>query len=251
MIIAIIQARMGSSRLPNKVMKILEGKTIIEHVIARVQKSNLINEVFVATSINKNNIPLIKFCLSKNIRVFIGSEEDVLDRFYQLAKLIHPIHIVRITSDCPVIDTSIIDSIIKAHLVTNSDYTSNTISDTFPDGLDTEIFTFSALEKTWREAKLFSEREHVTPYIKKNPDYFSINSIISPVDYNKMRWTIDTEFDYKFLKLIFKKLYNQNNFFGINEILKLLKEEPYLEAMNSNIQRNEGYLISLKKDANQ
>lgn len=248
MIIAIVQARVGSIRLPNKVMKYLEDKTVLEHVCSRVRRSKYIDEVFVATTIDKNNLPLIQLCSSQNIRVFCGSEDDVLDRFYQLSKLIRPNHILRVTSDCPVIDPDVIDLIIENHLRLNSDYTSNTIVDSYPDGLDTEIFSFLVLERSWKEANLISEREHVTPYMKKHPDLFSIKSIVSDINYADKRWTLDTESDYEFLKLIFKKLYKKKYFFGMNDILQLLKEQPSLEKINSNIIRNEGYLQSLKKD---
>ena len=195
-------------------MKYLEDKTVLEHVVSRVRTSRYIDEVFVATTIDKNNLPLVQLCSSQNIRVFCGSEDDVLDRFYQLAKLIHPDHIVRITSDCPVIDPEIIDLIIENHLRSNSDYTSNTILDSFPDGLDTEIFSFSALEKAWFEAKLSSEREHVTPYIKKHPDLFAIKSIVSEINYANKRWTLDTDSDFRFLTVLFSNLYNSNPFSG-------------------------------------
>jgi len=248
MIIAIIQARVGSTRLPNKVMKYLEDKTVIEHVISRVSKSRHIDEVFVATTIDENNLPLVQLCSSQNVRIFCGSEEDVLDRFYQLAKLIRPNHIVRVTADCPVIDPEIIDLIIENHLGLNSDYTSNTIVDSYPDGLDTEIFSFSSLERSWKEANLLSEREHVTPYIKKHPEIFSLNSIVSGINYADKRWTLDTESDYEFLKSIFKILFEKNQFFGMNEILQLLETQPSLEKINSNNIRNEGYLKALKND---
>ena len=248
MIIAIIQARVGSTRLPNKVMKYLENKTVLEHVVSRVKRSSLIDEVFVATTINKNNLPLIQLCSSKNIRVFCGSEDDVLDRFYQLAKLIRPSHIVRITSDCPVIDPDVIDFIIRTHVELNSDYTSNTIIDSYPDGLDTEIFSYSALERSWKESNLLSEREHVTPYIKKHPELFLIKSVESKINYASKRWTLDTELDYEFLKSIFHLLFSKNHFFSMAEILRLLERNPSLEKVNANIIRNEGYFESLKND---
>lgn len=248
MIIAIIQARVGSVRLPNKVMKYLQNKTVLEHVCSRVRRSKYIDEVFVATTIDKNNLPLIQLCASQNIRVFCGSEDDVLDRFYQLAKLIHPEHIVRITSDCPVIDPNIIDKIIEDHLKRNSDYTSNTIIDSYPDGLDTEIFSLLTLERCWKEAKLQSEREHVTPYMKNHPELFKLNSISSKINYCDKRWTLDTDLDFEFLKSVFNELYKKNPYFGINEILHLLETMPSLEMINSSIVRNEGYLQSLKND---
>lgn len=248
MIIAIIQARMGSSRLPNKVLKLLSDKTVLEQVYNRVIRSKYIDEVIVATTIDKSNLPIVNLCSSKGIRIFCGSENDVLDRFYQLAKLINPDHIVRITSDCPVIDSVIIDLIIQSHLQSQADYSSNTIVDTFPDGLDAEIFKFTALKKTWEEAILPSEREHVTPYIKNHPEFFTLNSIESEINYFKKRWTLDTDLDFQFLSSIFNELYDGNPFFGINDILNLLERSPFLETINLNIERNEGYSKSLKED---
>ena len=248
MIISIIQARVGSTRLPNKVMRCLEDKSVLEQVVSRVRRSKYINEVFVATTIDINNLPLIQLCSSQNIRVFCGSEEDVLDRFYQLAKLSRPNHIVRITADCPVIDPEIIDMVIENHLELNADYTSNTIIDSYPDGLDTEIFTYTTLERSWKESNLLSEREHVTPYIKNHPDSFLLKSIVSDINSADKRWTLDTELDFDFLKSIFNILYKENNVFGINDILHLLKRQPSLESINSNIIRNEGYLKSIVND---
>ena len=248
MIIAIIQARVGSTRLPNKVLKYLEDKTVLEHVWSRVKRSRYIDEVFVATTIDINNLPLINLCSSKGIRLFCGSEDDVLDRFYQLAKLLRPDHIVRITSDCPVIDPYIIDLIIENHLELNSDYTSNTIEDSYPDGLDAEVFTFHSLERAWKKANLQSEREHVTPYIKKHPELFKLNSIVSKINYAEKRWTLDTDLDFQFLHLLYEELYSENENFGMNDILELLKRKPSLELINSNIIRNEGYIKSLKED---
>lgn len=248
MITAIIQARMGSTRLPSKVLKILGGKSVLEQVYDRVKKSKYIDEIFVATTIDNNNLPLINLCSSKGMRVFCGSEDDVLDRYYQLAKLINTDHIVRVTSDCPVIDPELIDFIIESHLQSLSDYTSNTIEDSFPDGLDTEVFKFEALERAWNEAVLISEREHVTPYIKKNPKLFSLNSIVSKTDYRSKRWTLDTSLDFEFLHSVFEDLYEKKPYFGMNDILHLLETKPFLEMINSNIIRNEGYLKSLKED---
>jgi len=248
MIVAIIQARLGSTRLANKVLKFLGDKTVLEHVCDRVKESKHVDEIFVATTINKQDLQIVELCSSKGIRVFCGSEEDVLDRYYQLAKLIDVSHIVRITADCPVIDPGLIDYIIKEHLESRSDYTSNTIIDSFPDGLDTEIFKFKALEKAWKEATLKSEREHVTPYIKKNPEIFSQNSIISKNDYSEKRWTLDTDLDYEFLSFIFRELYSVNQYFGMNDILKLLSNNSSKEMINSNIIRNEGYIKSLNED---
>ena len=247
MILAIIQARMGSTRLPGKVLMNLEDKTVIEHVVDRVCKSKLINKIVVATSIDSNNLPMVKLCAEKNISIFIGSEDDVLDRFYQTAKLFNPDHIVRITADCPMMDPNIIDLTIERHFSSKADYTSNTITETFPDGEDVEIFTFNSLKRAWNEAKLSSEREHVTPYIRNN-DLFKIESISNKENFSSKRWTLDNREDFEFMKVVFRNLYCINNYFGMDMIVDFLKKNPDIEKINNHIFRNEGYKKSLNED---
>lgn len=247
-ILAIIQARIGSTRLPQKVLLDLKGKTVLEHVVERVKRSNKISEVIVATTINTEDLEIVKLCSNKGIRVFCGSEDDVLDRFYQVAKLVNPKHIVRITADCPLIDPDIIDKTIDLHLYKNSDYTCNTLNETFPDGLDIEIFTYEALEKAWKEAKLTSEREHVTPYIRNHKEIFKISGLENKQNLSKKRWTIDEYDDYEFLKVVFENVYVSNPDFRMNDILKYLRKNPDVERINNQIVRNEGYLKSLKED---
>lgn len=239
---------MGSSRLPNKVLLELAGKTVLEHVIQRTLQSKFVNEVIVATTISKLDLQLVQYCSSKNIRVFIGSEDNVLDRFYQAAKLLQPKNIIRITSDCPMIDPDVIDHIGNIHIRESTDYTSNTLDETFPDGLDAEVFTFEALKTAWQDATLLSEREHVTPYIKKNPEKFKLFSVKSDINLSHHRWTIDQQQDYTFLSSVFSRLYNNNPDFRMKDVLNLLVEEPGLSKINDNIIRNEGYLKSLQKD---
>jgi len=247
-ILAIIQARVGSTRLPGKVILKVGKKTIIEHVYSRVKKAKLINDIFVATSINIENLPLIKICSDNNIRIFIGSENDVLDRFYQLTKLIRPNHIVRITADCPMIDPEIIDLVIKEHLKSNADYSSNAINQSFPDGLDVEVFKFETLQKTWKEAKLKSEREHVTAFIYNNKNIFKIHSIDSNINYGNYRWTVDNKEDLIFFQTIYENLNKKNPFFGFQTILDFIEKNPSVKYINKDINRNEGYKKSLDND---
>ncbi|GAI87236.1 unnamed protein product, partial [marine sediment metagenome] len=188
-IIAIIQARIGSTRLPRKVLMELEGKTVLEHVIERVKRSNLINDVVVATTILKDDLEIVKLCSNIGISVYCGSEENVLDRYYQTVRLFKAEHIVRITSDCPLMDPKIIDEAINLHLRKKADYTSNTIKETYPDGQDVEIFTFEALKKAWKNVNLASEKEHVTPYIRKNQS-FKIVSLEYEKNLFHKRWTL-------------------------------------------------------------
>jgi len=247
-ILAIIQARVGSTRLPGKVLIKVGEKPIIEHVYNRVSKASLIDEIFIATSINKENLPLVKYCSENNIRVFIGSENDVLDRFYQLAKLLNPNHIVRITADCPMIDHEVIDMVIKKHLDTKADYTSNALNQTYPDGLDVEIFKFEVLQKAWEEARLESEREHVTSFIYKNKSFFTIQSIDSRINYGNYRLTVDNPEDLKLFQTLYKNLYIKDPCFGLQSILDFIKDNPFVTEINKNILRNEGYTKSLAND---
>jgi len=247
-IIAIIQARMGSTRLPNKVLLDLEGKPVIEHVIERVKKSKLISEVIVATTFEKEDLPIVKLCARMGVRVFCGSEDDVLDRFYQAAKLIKPKHIVRITADSPVIDSEVIDKVIEGHLKENADYTSNDIKSTFPDGEELEIFTFESLKEVWKNADLISEREHVITYITARPERFKLANVENEIDISEKRWTLDNPEDWELISYLYKNLHPKNNLFGMEDILEFLKKNPKIEKVNKHLERNEGYQKSLKED---
>lgn len=247
-IIAIIQARVGSTRLPNKVLLDLEGKTVLEHVINRVSKSKLVSETAVATTVLEEDLKIVNLCSGKGVRVYCGSEDDVLDRFYEAARLFGADHIVRVTADCPLIDYKVIDDVLSLHLNNKSEYTSNIIEETFPDGEDIEVLTFEVLKRIWQDAKLSSEREHVTPYIRKRPGIFKLSNLACGKDLSEKRWTLDEERDYNFIKIIYNALYKKNKFFGIKEILEFLKAHPEYEKINSRIGRNEGYLKSVKND---
>lgn len=247
-IISIIQARCGSTRLPNKVLLDLEGKTVLEHVINRVKGSRLISDVFVATTIKKIDLIIVKLCAELGVNVYCGSEDDVLDRYYQISKLVKPKHIVRITADCPVIDPKIIDQVIDLHIKENADYTTNTFGETFPDGEDVEVFSFESLKEASEKAKLSSEREHVAPYIRNNPGKFKHASLNYQDNLSNKRWTLDNQEDYEFLKIIFKNIYQQNPLFSMDDILEFLKKNPEIEKINNHIMRNEGYAKSLRED---
>lgn len=246
--IAIIQARISSTRLPGKVLMPLAGISVLEHVIARVRRSEKVSDVIVATSTKKNDLRIAEFCEKFNVKVFCGSEEDVLDRFYQASRLSDPAHIVRITADCPMIDPKIIDIIVDRHLKGGLDYTSNTIRPTYPDGEDAEVFKMSVLDNAWKNAKLPSEREHVTPYIRNNPQVFKLFNVEYKTDLSGKRWTLDEKSDYEFLKEVFAGLYPRDPFFGMEDVLRFLEKNPQIEKINSAIERNEGYKRSLKND---
>ena len=242
---------MGSSRLPGKVLMDLEGKTVLERVIERVKISNFVDNVVVATTVSEQDDKIEILCKKIGVKIFRGSQDDVLDRYYQTAKFFgadDADNIVRITSDCPLMDYRIIDLVIKVHLENKVQYTSNTFDETYPDGEDVEIFTFSALEKAWKEANLTSEREHVTPYIRKHPELFKLFNVKNDENLRDYRWTLDTKRDYEFIKAVYSDLYKIDPFFGMKQILNLLKNKPEIMDINKDILRNEGYLKSLRED---
>jgi spore coat polysaccharide biosynthesis protein SpsF len=221
MILAIIQARVGSTRLPGKVMMNLEGKTVLERVIERVQASKYIDEVIVATTLKREDLEIVNVCAKNCVRVYCGSENNVLDRYFQIARTIKSDRIVRITADCPLIDPKIIDDIINKHMKVY-DYASNIIERTYPDGEDVEIINSWVFETIYGRA-MFGflalddyDKEHVTPFIIKN---YRTQSIKMNTDLSKLRWTLDTKEDYKYIKSLYKKYYKKNPLFGMKEIL--------------------------------
>lgn len=248
MVLAILQARCSSSRLPQKVLKDILGKPMLLHQIDRINKSKLIDKLVVATSNDISDDIMEKRLTGSNIDVFRGSLDDVLDRYYQCALKYNPDYIVRITGDCPLIDWNIIDMVVKKHINEGNDYTSNALEPTYPDGLDVEVMNFTVLKKAWVNAKLPSEREHVTPYIYKNRNLFKIGCFKNIENLSELRWTVDELEDFKFVKTIYELLYNDNKYFTIDDILKVLKENPEVGQINSQFKRNEGYLKSIMID---
>ena len=251
MIYAIIQARMGSTRLPGKVMMELCGKPVIEHVVNRLNESKLIDKIIIATSIDSNNQPIIEFCQKKDISYFVGSENDVLDRYYKTAiynKLDEEDILIRITSDCPLIDPFVVDKVIEEHISKNNDYTTNVIECTYPDGLDCEVFNFSILKDAWLNANLSSQREHVTLYIRDNPNKFKLGNVKNDYDLSDFRWTLDEKEDFIFINEIYQNLYHENSFFTMEDVIELINHKPELLEINSKFTRNEGLIKSLNED---
>ena len=245
-IVAIIQARMGSSRLPGKVMLNIENEPVISHVYKRVDASKLVHKTVIATSSSKDDDVISKFCFENNISCFRGSLEDVLSRYY-FASIQYPCsHVVRITADCPVIDPAIIDKLIQYHLDGGFDY--SYLYGQYPDGLDCCIFNWSTLKKAHQNAKLNYEREHVGPYIENNKDLFKIGKLELFKGLGHMRWTLDEEKDFEFLKEIFKRLNHITPFFNYKDILSTIENDPMLLKINSGIIRNEGLIKSINNE---
>lgn len=249
MIAAIIQARMGSVRFPDKVMKIIVGKPMLWHQINRLRKSELIEKLIIATTDKIQDRIIIDFAKENNILYFAGSEEDVLDRFYYSAKKFKVETIVRITGDCPLIDPSLVDMLINFYIDNKNQYDIVHNGTTYPNGiLETEVFSFNILKKTWKNAKLPSEREHVTSYIWKNPEMFGQATVENSKDLSYLRLVVDYEKDFKLVKIIFQNLYKEDGMFYSEDIVRFLNQNPELIILNNNIARNEGYLKSISKD---
>lgn len=248
MILGILQARTSSTRLPGKVLAPILGKPMLERQIERLRRSREIDRLIVATSVDPSDDPLVELCMRLDLDCQRGSLEDVLDRFYQAAKLYRPAHVVRLTGDCPLADPALIDALIRFHLDAGADYASNCHEPSLPDGLDAEVMRFEALAAAWREAYLASEREHVTPFIRKHPERFRIRLWRNPVDLSHHRWTVDEPQDLQFVREVYTALYPRNPAFGMQDVLDLLERQPALAAINRGIVRNAGYEKSLRED---
>lgn len=246
--LAILQARMSSSRLPGKVLKPLAGKPMLLQQIERINRSKLIDKLIVATSTDYSDDAIVEMCKKNNILYYRGSLENVLERFYQISKKYKPKNIVRLTGDCPLIDSDVIDQVIDCHLKHKNDYTSNTIFPTFPDGLDTEVFTMKTLKIIYQMANRPSLKEHVTLYIHENATEFKIENVANVENLSNHRWTVDEPDDYKLVYRIYEALYSEGSYFSLNDILKFLCENTELRKINSDIKRNEGLRKSLSKE---
>lgn len=247
--VAIIQARMGSSRLPGKVMADIAGKPMLEHVVTRVRQAGTIDRVVVATSVGHGDDAIERFCNQAGIDYFRGSEDDVLDRFYQAARVYAADAIVRVTADCPLIDPAVIDCVVGVFQTGEYDYVSNALRYTYPDGLDTEVFSWQTLQQAWHEADKASEREHVTPYIRV-ASKFRVHNVENEIDLSSRnyRWTVDDADDLEFVRQIYSELVDRPRF-GLQDILDVLERRPELRCLNEKTIMNEGYYHTLYCEA--
>lgn len=235
-VIAIVQARMGSTRLSGKVLLDLAGKPMLVRDMERIQRAKKIDDVVIATTIKPADDTIISLCRDYGWNFFRGSENDVLDRYYRAAREYHAKIIVRITSDCPLIEPMIVDRIIEKYfaLEPSIDYVSNIFPlRTYPRGLDTEVMSFSTLERCWKEETNPAYREHVTPYIHDHPDRFRISEVNNEQDLSLMRWTVDTPEDFDFVSQVYQ--YLGENTFSWVDILDLLQKHPELLEINKEI----------------
>ncbi|MDI3549606.1 MAG: spore coat polysaccharide biosynthesis protein SpsF [Methanobacterium sp.] len=237
---AIVQARTSSTRLPRKILMDLpynSGITVLQNVLRRLKRSKFIEEIVVATTTDVPDQEIIEVAKGESVRFFRGNKEDVLERYYFAAKEYGFDIIVRITSDCPCIDPMVIDDVIRKHLNTGSDYTSNTLLRTYPDGLDVEVFNFDTLHDAYKNAKSKSEREHVTSYIHTTAkeSFKTCNVVSSEFDAPDIRITLDTIEDYVLLCTIFDYLYPENEFFSSKDVINLFNKKPWLKLINAKI----------------
>lgn len=250
MIAAIIQARMTSTRLPGKTLKKIKGKPMLWHLIERLKHSKLVEKIIIATTDNPKDDAIVDFARHHSIEVIRGSEDDVLDRFFRVAKKIKADAVVRVTPDCPLLDPKVVDRAITEYLKGSFDYVSNTLIYTYPDGLDVEVFSFDTLSKAHREAKSKLDKEHVTSYIR-NSGLFRLKNIMNKnhVLPHQYRWCVDESRDLEFIKTVYEHLYTDGKIFYMEDVMNLLKKYPQIQRINSGIITNEGYYKSLLKES--
>jgi spore coat polysaccharide biosynthesis protein SpsF len=246
--VAIVQARMGSSRLPGKVLMPLAGRPVLAHVVQRLAHCREIDDVAIATSDEREDDTIEAWCRQAGVRCVRGSLHDVLDRYVQAARATHADAVVRITADCPALDPDIVDAVVNGFKSGHFDLYH--LAGSFPDGLDCSVFARQALERAAREATLPSQREHVGPYIEHQPDQFAVGGLHHFDGLGHLRWTLDEPRDYAFLQAVFAMLDRgpDDRPFGANDLLALLERQPALSALNADIVRNAGYLKSLAED---
>lgn len=254
-IVTIVQARTKSTRLPGKVLLSLCGQPLLLRMIERVERASLKGSVVVATTTDAADNAVYDLCLSKNIHVFRGSEDDLLDRHYQCAKKHHADVVLKVPSDCPLICPTIIDRVIGFFLnyIDQFDYVSNLHPETYPYGNDVEVMTFDTLETAWKYANRKHQREHTTPYIWETPDQFRIGNVVWEGGQNystAQRWTIDYPEDYQFIKTVFESLYPENPGFTFNDILAFLAHRPEVVAMNAKYHGTSWYTTHLNETKN-
>lgn len=241
--VIIVQARMTSTRLPGKVLKQVLGKPLLEYQIERLQRVKLANEIVIATTTNETDEPIVELCNRLAVAYFRGSEDDVLSRYYGAATAHKADLVVRVTSDCPLIDPQVIDTVIDYCLQNQShyDYVSNSLERTYPRGMDTEVFSFSTLQQAFGEATAQPDREHVTPFIYRQPARYRLGHVIYSEDCSHHRWTVDTPEDFELIQKIIEEIYPSEPCFTLENCLRLLQQHPDWYCINSHIeQKNYG-----------
>jgi spore coat polysaccharide biosynthesis protein SpsF len=231
--LAILQARMTSSRLPGKVLMPILGKPMILHQIERIRRSQKIGGLIIATSVDPSDDAIASTCTSAGLDIYRGSLHDVLDRFHGAIQRDSASAVVRLTGDCPLIDPEVIDRVVDEFSDRGCDYASNTLVPTYPDGLDVEVISRPVLEKAWRDATSSYDREHVTPYIYNRPKEFVLGNVANSTNHSGLRWTVDKQSDLDFVRKIFEGLYPDSPAFGTEDIISFLGRSPELVSLNT------------------
>lgn len=240
-IAAIVQARMTSTRLPGKVLKEVLHKPLLSYQLERLRRVRNVDEIIIATTVNETDQPIVDWCQRESVPVYRGSEEDVLSRYYEAAAHYQADAVVRITSDCPLIDPHVVERIVRFYLDHEQeiDYVSNTLERSYPRGMDTEVFSFQVLKQAYREGLMPADREHVTPYIYRNPEKFRLASLTSEQDLSFHRWTVDTPEDFELVRRLLETLYPQNPEFTMSDALFLLERNPGWVQINSMVEQKQ------------
>lgn len=233
--VAVVQARMGSTRLPGKVLMDVAGVPMLGRVVERVRRASRVDDVVVATTTADRDDAVVRYCEAEDVPVHRGSEDDVLDRYHQVAQSVDADAVTRIAADCPLHDPAVIDRVAAVYDGGDHDYVSNTLEPSYPVGLAAEVLSAAALETAWREAEAPDEREHVTPFIRRRPDRFRLASVVHDEDLSHHRWTVDEPADLELVRRVYDAL--GDGPFGMEEVLALLEERPELAAINAHVEQ--------------
>jgi len=250
MITAIVQARMGSARLPGKVMMPVNGRPLLDYMIERLKRANILEKIVVATTNSRLDEQIVAWCEESEVACFQGDENDVLSRYYQCSKQFDASIVVRMTSDCPLIDPKIIDEVVQSYLDRpDVEFSSNTVPLPcfYPDGMDVEVFSTDLLKKAYDDAQLPSEREHVTFFMWKTGK-FKTYRLDPPKDISQYRFTVDYPQDFEVIKAILEQLYVENQTFSLSDLIQFMNENPHLSALQKNIDRYGGWQKSYQQD---
>jgi len=250
---AIIQARMGSTRLPGKIMYNVCGESLLSLMIKRIKNAKKLDKIIIATTNNPNDDVIVNFCKSNKIDFFRGSEHDVLSRYYETAKKFQSNIIIRLTSDTPLLDPKTIDSVVEQYEKNNYDYVSNQFPfpRTYPDGTNVEVFSFNLLKEMYEKAKNPSDREHVTTFVSMQPKLFKIFRVDYPKDISKYRFNLDYDVDYQLIKKVYEEFYSTNPHFTLEDIILWLEKNPNIFKLNADIKPYQNMIKSFNNDTEQ
>ena len=247
--IAIIQGRMSSSRLPGKILLDIAGKPMLQHMVERTRLAKTVDQVVVATSTDPSDDPVEEFCREFGVPFYRGSQADVLDRFYQAAHLFQAGTVVRLTADCPLLDPVLVDETVSLFRSSGADFTANRLPPpfhrTYPIGLDTEVCSFAALERAWKEATALHDREHVLPYLYEVEGRFRVAVLNYHQDYGSLRWTVDTPADLELVRQVYIRLGERADFNWL-DVLAVFEKEPELAQINAGVQHKSMFDVDVR-----